>query len=96
MLYLDHLLLVQFFVFVIAAPHEFEERAAATANSGSIFYALQDIYQGDTFFDMFTFVTGNDPTGGFVEYALHAWANVELHCSRPTVIKVEPMRQLLA
>jgi hypothetical protein len=45
----------------MAAPPVLDKR-------GAIYYALQDIYQGETFFDMFNFETEDDPTGGFVEY----------------------------
>jgi hypothetical protein len=35
--------------------------------SANTFYAQSDIYQGDTFFDKFDFMTFDDPTGGYVE-----------------------------
>jgi hypothetical protein len=53
----------QLLALAIAAPKVLDHRAAAT-----IYYALQDTYQGETFFDMFNFETFDDPNGGYVEY----------------------------
>ncbi|KAF2098069.1 glycoside hydrolase family 16 protein, partial [Rhizodiscina lignyota] len=37
-------------------------------------YALQDVYQGDGFFDNFNFFSAADPTHGFVKYLNHSEA----------------------
>jgi hypothetical protein len=74
MLFSNVLSFSQLLAFAIAAPKVLDERSTAA----NIYYALKDTYQGETFFDMFTFETENDPTHGFVEYVQHAQDNFKL------------------
>ncbi|KAI0825151.1 glycoside hydrolase family 16 protein [Trametes gibbosa] len=49
----------------------FDKRAnqlQTNSNGTSFIWAIQDIYQGKTFFDTFNFFTGDDPTHGMVNY----------------------------
>ncbi|KAJ8584331.1 glycoside hydrolase family 16 protein [Rhizopogon salebrosus TDB-379] len=39
-----------------------------TPNGSTILWVIQDTYQGQTFFDTFTFYTGSDPTNGLVTF----------------------------